>query len=461
MIVDDDLLSVSDRRTLAVFDDALNLNPVSRNPTRLSPETMTEVLATPLSDRLGRFLRARTGEPAVGRISVIVVTYNQLAFSRLCLESVLANSSMADLEVIVVDNGSHDGTPHYLAELAALTPSVRPLLNAENRGFAQANNQGLAESTGDVLILLNNDTIVPPDWDARLVRHLKHSDLGLVGPLTNRTCNEAQLATDYTTYGGLVELADRLSEIEAGTRFEIGMLAMFCVAMRRDVWNQLGPIDERFGLGLFEDDDYARRAKAAGYRVVCARDAFVHHFGQASFGALNDGEYGRLWHHNRAMFEAKWQESWSPHSQRTDAYRMLVDRLRTAVRLHLPEGATAAVVSKGDEDLLDLGTRRAWHFPCDEAGSPLGHHPADGAQAVGHLLEWHRRGVEYLVIPAPQFWYLDFYQDLRTWLEESCPPPVRIADTCLIFDLRRLSRNGLPPYSLNTSSIAAPSSEGF
>jgi GT2 family glycosyltransferase len=64
---------------------------------------------------------------------------------------------------------------------------------------------------------------------------------------------------------------------------------------------------------MFEDDDYAVRVRAAGYRVVCARDSFVHHFMKASFKKLSEDDYQRLFERNKKLFEEKWQAAWSPH----------------------------------------------------------------------------------------------------------------------------------------------------
>jgi GT2 family glycosyltransferase len=73
-------------------------------------------------------------------------------------------------------------------------------------------------------------------------------------------------------------------------------------------------LDEQFGVGMFEDDDYSMRVRRAGYRIICAADAFVHHFGQAAFGKLiRSGDYDRLFDENRRKFETKWGIEWKPH----------------------------------------------------------------------------------------------------------------------------------------------------
>jgi GT2 family glycosyltransferase len=87
--------------------------------------------------------------------------------------------------------------------------------------------------------------------------------------------------------------------------------------MRRAVVNQVGLLDERFGLGMFEDEDYARRVRQAGYRVICAEDVFVHHYGMSSFSKLSDAEYRNLFERNKRLYEEKWGEPWVPHQSRT------------------------------------------------------------------------------------------------------------------------------------------------
>ncbi|HTY43276.1 MAG TPA: glycosyltransferase, partial [Thermoanaerobaculia bacterium] len=95
-------------------------------------------------------------------VSVVVVTYGGLELTRACLASLLERETWPRLDVVVVDNASTDGTPEYLAEVARRDPRVRVIANRENRGFAAANNQGIALSAGEIVVLLNNDTVVPP-----------------------------------------------------------------------------------------------------------------------------------------------------------------------------------------------------------------------------------------------------------------------------------------------------------
>ena len=84
------------------------------------------------------------------------------------------------------------------------------------------------------------------------------------------------------------------------------MLALFCAVVRREVFDRIGPLDERFEIGMFEDDDYARRLAAGGLRLAVARDSFVHHAGRGSFRALPDVEYRRIFEENRRRYGEKW-----------------------------------------------------------------------------------------------------------------------------------------------------------
>jgi GT2 family glycosyltransferase/glycosyltransferase involved in cell wall biosynthesis len=253
-------------------------------------------------------------DAGVPRASVIIVTYNNLALTRLCMESVLRNTQYPNYEVILVDNHSSDQTPAYLQSLAATHSHVSILLNAENYGFARANNQGIAAATGEYLVLLNNDAVTPPGWMTRLLRHLHDPQVGLVGPATNFVGNEARIDVDYASWAEMEDFAAQFVRERERQVADISMLAMFCAAMRREVYDKIGPLDERFGVGMFEDDDYSMRVRAAGLRVICAADVFVHHFGQAAFGKLiRSGEYNAIFDQNRRLYEAKWGLEWKPH----------------------------------------------------------------------------------------------------------------------------------------------------
>lgn len=250
------------------------------------------------------------------KLSIVVVTYNNVALTRGCIDSLIRNTTWPNYELIIVDNASSDDSRNYLRFLARTRPNVRILLNDRNLGFAAANNQGLELADGDFLLLLNNDTVVPRGWVDPLLRHLQDPAIGLVGPVTNAVGNEAKIDVDYDDIQQMEAFADRRTRPRQGKHFDIPMLAMFCVAMRRDTFEKIGLLDEAFGIGMFEDDDYSRRIQAAGLRTVCAEDAFIHHYGQASFKKLiASGEYQALWDRNQAYFESKWG-AWKRHEPR-------------------------------------------------------------------------------------------------------------------------------------------------
>jgi GT2 family glycosyltransferase len=433
-----DELGVSTRAVAAAtarpLPSHLPLTPVSRRPIKLPEITERTVLNRPVPAFVTR--RDAAGFDA----SIVVVTHDGLVFTRMCLESILANPGNANAEIVIVDNASADGTPDYLRSLAARNPQVRAIFNERNEGFARANNQGLATASGHVLVLLNNDTIVAPGWLDRLIAHLRDGAIGLAGPVTNRIGNEAEIETHYRSYGEMLELVRSTAQAHAGQHFDIPTPCMFCLALRRDVLEQLGPLDEQFEVGLLEDDDYALRARAAGFRLICAEDVFVHHFGEASFGNLvPTGEYERVLRANQQRFEAKWGRPWQPYARRHNgAYEDLKQRIRGIVGEVTPAGATVLVVSKGDDELLALDGRAAWHFPRTADGTYAGCYPADAAAAIAHLEELRAAGADFLIVPAPSIWWLDHYSGFKSHLLSCYAETVHRPDICMVYSLRSL-----------------------
>jgi GT2 family glycosyltransferase len=250
---------------------------------------------------------------AAPRASILIVTYNNLELTRLCLASIQRAAGTLPFEIIVVDNASRDGTQEWLRRIEA--QKILPLtveLNGDNRGFAAANNQAARRARGEILVLLNNDCVVTPHWLETLAGHLdRDRSLSLVGPVTNSGGNaEAQLGTHYRDLDAMAAFAEKYTRAHAGVVEDVTMVPLFCAAIRRDEFFAAGGLDEGYGRGLFEDDDLAFALKARGGRVAVARDVFVHHYGGASFGKLPQAEYLRLWWENRRRFEKKWRVRW-------------------------------------------------------------------------------------------------------------------------------------------------------
>lgn len=248
---------------------------------------------------------------AFAKVSIIIVTYNNLNLNRLCLERLYERTEWPNLEVIVIDNASTDGTPEYLKQAKLKYPNLQIVLNDQNLGFAAANNIGLKIASGEYLVLLNNDTVVTRGWLSTLIRHLiNNPQIGLIGPVTNNIGNNAKIPVGYQNLYEMQKWAAGYVHQHDNELFEIPMVAMFCVVMRRQLFEQIGLLDERFRIGMFEDDDYSRRVKNAGYDIRCARDSFIHHWQKSSFKLLGEDAYLQIFEENRKKYEEKWGESW-------------------------------------------------------------------------------------------------------------------------------------------------------
>jgi GT2 family glycosyltransferase/pyruvate-formate lyase-activating enzyme len=240
-------------------------------------------------------------------VSIIILTFNQLEHTKRCLVSV-EEYTPEPHELIIVDNGSTDGTPDYLREYANDRNNVRVILNRENLGFAAGNNQGLALAKGNYLLLLNNDTVVTEGWLARMLSVFKrYPEVGIVGPVSNYVSGPQQVkGASYSNLKKMHHFANQWSAAHTGQTMEFYRVVGFCLLAKREVVDQIGGLDEQFGSGNFEDDDFCFRAAACGYKARIAQDAFVHHAGSQTFkGAGID--YRKSLERNWEIFKKKWK----------------------------------------------------------------------------------------------------------------------------------------------------------
>ncbi len=250
-------------------------------------------------------------------VSIIILTYNNLHLTEQCLNSIYRYPTYPHFELIVVDNASTDGTRAYLKELAGNKENVKLIFHDQNVGFARGVNTGIKAAEGEYVVILNNDTVVTRGWLNKLIRYLeKDRTIGMVGPVTNLAGNEARIETSYSNLEEMEQFAQRYTREHENSYFEIDTLAMFCVAMRKTLFAEVGFLDEQFEIGMFEDDDFALRVKNRGYKIICAEDVFVHHFHNASFKLMGEQKYQEIFTANRRRFEEKWGIKWQPHRYR-------------------------------------------------------------------------------------------------------------------------------------------------
>lgn len=238
------------------------------------------------------------------KTSIIVLTYNQLALTKQCLESIWKHTNNDCIEVIVIDNGSHDGTRDYLKQIT----SIKAIFNKTNEGFAKACNQGLEVASGDNILFLNNDTIVTNQWLEPMIKLLYQDDkIGMVGPVSNYVSGPQQVPVNYTNVEEIEDFSRLYCLQQRGRSKAVLRLVGFCLLVKKKVLDEVGGFDERFVGGSFEDDDLSLRVLQAGYQLKIALDSFVHHHGHTTFTGNPDLSINQLYEENRQRFIDKWK----------------------------------------------------------------------------------------------------------------------------------------------------------
>lgn len=257
------------------------------------------------------------------RVSIVIPNWNGLHLLRPCLNSLACQKCPGGYEVVVVDNGSTDGS---VAALEADYPWVRIVAERVNRGFAGGTNIGFAAARGELLVALNNDTEVEPDWLDHLVAALdRHPEAGMAASRMMVFSQPGILHSAGDIFGvdgipnsrGVWQPFGPPFDAETYVFGACGGAALY----RRELLDRVGSFDEQFFM-YCEDVDLNWRAQLAGYRCIYAPDAVVHHHISASGGGRLSSFYvGRntLWvlarnlpaallrRHWRVILRAQWR----------------------------------------------------------------------------------------------------------------------------------------------------------
>jgi GT2 family glycosyltransferase/glycosyltransferase involved in cell wall biosynthesis len=224
-------------------------------------------------------------------ISIVIPVYNALPLAKQCVKSVFDHGSELTFEVIVVDNGSAPDVEEWLQLVAKSHSNFSYRRYSEPLGFAKSVNSGAAVANGDVLIVLNSDTLVTAGWMDELHRALQADpSLGAITPTTNHAGEPAQMdygTIDLSAAKALAIVAKRAAKQRTtpSVLYLPQRLTFFCVALRRRTWLEFHGLDEAYRVGNFEDDDLCLRLRVAGYRLGVAQHIFVYHHNNATFNA--------------------------------------------------------------------------------------------------------------------------------------------------------------------------------
>jgi GT2 family glycosyltransferase len=247
-----------------------------------------------------RAVRTPTDRPTA---TIVILAWNAWDHTSTCLDSLQPTLSFGD-QVVVVDNGSTDVTAARLGNYGW----IEVISNDANRGFAAGCNQGAEVAQGDVIVFLNNDTVLAPGWLEELLGPFSDPEVGATGPRSNNVSG-SQLVRDAAyradEAASVCAFAESWRRRHTNRTTESPRLAGFCVAVRTEAFRAIGGFDEGYPIGGFEDDDLCMELRAAGYRLLVAHGAFVHHAAHATFKA-NDVD----WHQQQVANQARFREKW-------------------------------------------------------------------------------------------------------------------------------------------------------
>lgn len=273
-------------------------------------------------------------DPTVPPASIVIPAFNEAFLTRVCLVS-LDRADLGGSEVIVVDNGSTDGTPELLHEWASAGPKRIAIRSEENLGFARGCNLGASRATGPITVFLNNDTFVERDWLPRLLAPFEDPSVWVTG-------SRLLYPNGRVQHAGVVFIPEGPGHVFAGLpgdsplvmqEREYQAVTGAALAIRSEVFERLGGFDTSY-LNSYEDADLCLKVREAGGRILYVPGSVAYHWESMSKGRLSAND-----DRNKELFQSRWRGRFDPDYERImrdaeEAGYDLSDRLPTRREQH-------------------------------------------------------------------------------------------------------------------------------
>jgi GT2 family glycosyltransferase len=245
---------------------------------RVHVEKITSSLKGNIDRNISLKLVSNTVRPVV---SIVVLAYNHLDFTKLCIESILKYTSHINYELITVNNGSTDGTQEYFESL----PKAKIVNLQKNVGPVNGFNIGMQLAEGRYTACVCNDFIFTKNWMDNLLTCIGSDEkIGFVSPGANYISNAQMISGNFTNFEEMQQFAEIYNTSDP-SKWEERVRLLPCVLMvRTKILNEIGYYDPIYYFGEFADDDIAFRIRRAGYKLVFAGDTFTYHAGSITTG---------------------------------------------------------------------------------------------------------------------------------------------------------------------------------
>lgn len=219
-------------------------------------------------------------------VTIVVLAYNHLDYTKLCIENLFRYTSHIPFELILINNGSSDGTEAFFSGI----PDAIKISFPENIGVDKAINWGFRMARGKYTLNLSNDIVVTYHWLDNLIACMESDEkIGMVVPVCSASSNSQQVTFPFQTLDEMQQIARTYNVSNPNLWEERMKLVTYTCLFPTELQKALGGFDEDFNPGAYDDDAISFRIRRMGYKLILARDTYVHHFGSVTF----NGEYAK------------------------------------------------------------------------------------------------------------------------------------------------------------------------